>query len=104
MDKQINHDKFHDESKTRTHRMSKLPNDEDSWAPNNLLTPEQTIKNRKNLDASDAADDFPKLSEADVRTLTLGVYQINPYLTNGFSHHYHLGESTFVSRSVRSDF
>ena len=21
---------------------------------------------------------------------------INPYLTNGFSHHYHLGESTFI--------
>ena len=28
MDKQINHDKFHDESKTRTHRLSKLPDDE----------------------------------------------------------------------------
>ena len=37
MDKQINHDKFHDESKTRTHRMSKLPDDGDPWAPNNLL-------------------------------------------------------------------
>ena len=22
--------------------------------------------------------------------------KINPYLTNGFSHHYHLGESTFI--------
>ena len=41
MDKQINHDKFHDESKTRTHRMSKLPDDGDPWAPNNLPTPEQ---------------------------------------------------------------
>ena len=41
MDKQINHDKFHDESKTRTHGMSKLPDDGDPWAPNNLLTPEQ---------------------------------------------------------------
>ena len=29
MDKQINHNKFHDESKTRTHRMSKLPGDGD---------------------------------------------------------------------------
>ena len=28
----------------------------------------------------------------------------NPYLTNGFSHHYHLGESTFIFRGVRSDF
>ena len=41
MHKQINHDKFHDESKTRTHRLSKLPDDGDPWAPNNLLTPEQ---------------------------------------------------------------
>ena len=29
---------------------------------------------------------------------------INPYLTNGFSHHYQLGESTFIFRGVRSDF
>ena len=28
----------------------------------------------------------------------------NPYWTNGFSHHYHLGESTFIFRGVRSDF
>ena len=28
----------------------------------------------------------------------------NPYLTNGFSHRYHLGESTFIFRGVRSDF
>ena len=28
----------------------------------------------------------------------------NPYLTNGFSHHYHLVESTFIFRGVRSDF
>ena len=27
--------------KTRTHRLSKLPDDGDPWAPNNLLTPEQ---------------------------------------------------------------
>ena len=41
MDKHINHDKHHDESKTRTYRLSKLPDDGDPWAPNNLLTPEQ---------------------------------------------------------------
>ena len=41
MDKQINHDKFYDESKTRTHRLSKLLDDGDLWAPNSLLTPEQ---------------------------------------------------------------
>ena len=29
--------------------------------------------------------------------------QFNPYLTNGFSHHYQLGESTFIFRGVRSD-
>ena len=29
---------------------------------------------------------------------------INPYLTNGFSHHCQLGESTFIFRGVRSDF
>ena len=34
MDKQISHDKLHDESKTRTHRFSKLPEDGDPWAPN----------------------------------------------------------------------
>ena len=37
----INHDKHPDESKTRTYRFSKLPDDGDPWAPNNLLTPEQ---------------------------------------------------------------
>ena len=26
---------------------------------------------------------------------------LNPYLTNGFSHHYQLGESTFIFRGVR---
>ena len=30
-------------------------------------------------------------------------YQLNPYLTNGFSHHYHLGPSTIIIRGVRSD-
>ena len=28
----------------------------------------------------------------------------NPYLTNGFSHHYQLDESTFIFRAVRSNF
>ena len=31
-------------------------------------------------------------------------YHINPYLTNGFSHHYQLDESTFIFRGFRSDF
>ena len=29
---------------------------------------------------------------------------VNPYLTNGFSHHDQLGESTFNFRGVRCDF
>ena len=37
MDKQINHDNYHDESKTKTNRFIKLPDDGDPWAPNNLL-------------------------------------------------------------------
>ena len=28
---------------------------------------------------------------------------LNPFLTNGFSHRYHLGESTFILRDIRSD-
>ena len=31
-------------------------------------------------------------------------YPLNPYLTNGFSHHDHLGECTISFRGVRSDF
>ena len=34
--KQINHDKHPDESKARTHRLSKLPDDGDPWASNNF--------------------------------------------------------------------
>ena len=28
----------------------------------------------------------------------------NPYLTNGFSHCYHMDDSTFIFRGIRSDF
>ena len=31
-------------------------------------------------------------------------YLFNPYLTNGFSHCYHLDESTFTLRDARGDF
>ena len=41
----MNRDKNHDESKTRTHRLSKLPDDGDTWAPNNVLTPGQKKNN-----------------------------------------------------------
>ena len=33
----MNHDNHHDESKAWTHKFSKLPDDGDPWAPNNLL-------------------------------------------------------------------
>ena len=46
---QINHDKHPDESKTRTHRLSKLPDDGDPWVPNNLLTPEQKKNTSRTL-------------------------------------------------------
>ena len=55
MDKQINHDNHHDESKTRTRRLSKLPEDGDPWAPNNLLTPEQK-KNTSETPVGHATD------------------------------------------------
>ena len=29
---------------------------------------------------------------------------VNPYLTNGFSHHNHLGESTLINRGFGCDF
>ena len=32
------------------------------------------------------------------------ILQFNPFLMNGFSHHYHLGVSTFILRDIRSDF
>ena len=32
------------------------------------------------------------------------VININPFLINGFFHHYHLGESTFIFKGIRSDF
>ena len=30
--------------------------------------------------------------------------RVNPLMTNGFTHHYHLGESIFIFRGFRSDF
>ena len=30
--------------------------------------------------------------------------RLNPYLANGFYHHYQLDESTFIIRGVKSDF
>ena len=36
--------------------------------------------------------------------LTRALKGFNPYMTNGFSHYYHLGEFTFIYRGIRSDF
>ena len=38
------------------------------------------------------------------REKSQGEAQLNPYLTNGFSHLYHLGEPTFIFMGVGSDF
>ena len=38
-----------------------------------------------------------------MKNVELGL-AVNPYLTNEFSHHYQLGESTFIFRGVRSEF
>ena len=59
MDKQVNHDKLHDESKPMTHRLSKLPDDGDRWAPNNLLTPEQKKKHQLNPGGPSNRQDAP---------------------------------------------
>ena len=43
-----------------------------------------------------AGTEFPKYRSA--------YSSLNPFLKNGFSHYYHLGESTFILRGIRSDF
>ena len=35
---------------------------------------------------------------------SLKMLKFNPYLTNGFSHHYQLNESIFIFSGVRNDF
>ena len=40
----------------------------------------------KTLDASDTANDFPSLSESDIRSLTLGVYQIKQAKSYAYEH------------------
>ena len=41
--------------------------------------------------------------EYDVLDKLLGRY-VNPFMTNGLSHCYHLDETTVIIRSIRSDF
>ena len=52
----------------------------------------------------DAGLPFYKSGKKTEVCSSLKTFYLNPYLTNGFSHHYHLGEYTFIIRGVRSDF
>ena len=62
----INHDKYPDESKSRTHRLSKLPEGGDPWALNNLLILEQkkntswTPVGQATVDTAQKESRFPK--------------------------------------------
>ena len=47
------------ESKTRTHRLSKRPDDGDPWAPNTLLTPEQKEKQQLDPDGPSNRQEAP---------------------------------------------
>ena len=79
MDKQINHGKHHDESKTMTHRLSKLPDDGDPWAPNNLLTSEQKKKKQLNPGGPSNRQEIP------VSLLLLFVKQKDPAYSHCYS-------------------
>ena len=50
--------------------------------------------------------EFQNLLDQDKNEGKIGLFALlfNPYLTNGFAHRYHLGESTFIFRCIRSDF
>ena len=47
---------------------------------------------------------FANFPDAIYPELKAHSFAINPYMTNGFSHHYQLDEPTFIFRGVRSDF
>ena len=59
MGKQINHAYHYDESKTRTHIFSKLPDDGDLWAPNNLLKSGAKEKHPLNPDGPSNRQEAP---------------------------------------------
>ena len=46
----------------------------------------------------------PLAGNDNVKSLLNICTWFNPYLTNGLSHHYQLGESTFIFSGVRCDF
>ena len=47
---------------------------------------------------------FDRVDLAWTLNLVLEQTSINLYLTNGFCHHYRLGQSTFIIKDIRSDF
>ena len=48
---------------------------------------------------------YPNMDRPLTHTIPVhNAHSINLYLTNGFSHHYQMGESTFIFRGVRCDF
>ena len=82
---QTNHDKHPDDSKTRTHRFSKLPDDGDPWAPNNLLTPELK-KNISWTPVGQATDKKlrPQPTKMNSFNIYLCIRNLNCYAIDGF--------------------
>ena len=74
---QINHDNYYDESKTWTQRFSKLPDDENHWAPNNILK----IRSKTKTPVATAVDQ----TKVGVNTVTLATLHFICYrLPNAF--------------------
>ena len=59
MEEQINYDNHPDESKTRTHRHNKVPDDGDPWAPINLLKYEAKDKHQLNCGGASNRQEAP---------------------------------------------
>ena len=57
--KNQNNDNHYNESKTRTDRLSKLPDDGDPWAPNNLLKSGAEEKHQLNPGRSSNRQEAP---------------------------------------------
>ena len=54
--KQINHNKYYAESKTRTSGYNKLPGDRDPWAPDNIAENQEQKKNTSGSPDGQATD------------------------------------------------
>ena len=74
--KQINQDKHPDESKTRTHRFSKLPDDGDPWAPNNILTPKQKKKHQLDPGGPGNSQEAPGPNQLKLAALSRGHHRV----------------------------